>query len=194
MRLLIGAARQLLYILPIVGIFILIDRYIDGEVGRMLERERPELVDAPAFKLPRVEPGIAEAAAAQLSLEELKGEPVILNFWASWCTVCLDEKPYLDSIWNKRKKYHNRMIGIATNDEWSKVLATGRAAPEHFPILLDRDGSVARAYGVDSLPQTLVLDPRGRIMLRIRGPVSSADRVANLNRMFTADVMDAYAH
>jgi hypothetical protein len=86
------------------------------------------------------------------------------------------------------------MIGIATTDEWGKVLATGRATPEHFPILLDRDGSVARAYGVDSLPQTLVLDPRGRIMLRIRGPVSSADRVADLDRMFTADVMDAYAH
>jgi peroxiredoxin len=194
MRLLIGAARQLLYIVPIIGIFILIDRFIDAEVVRMLKRERPELVDAPAFQLPKVEPGVAEAAASQLNLKELKGEPVILNFWASWCTVCLDEKPYLDSIWKKRKKYHNRMIGIATTDEWGKVLATGRATPEHFPILLDRDGSVARAYGVDALPQTIVLDARGRIMLRIKGPVSSADRVADLERMFTADVMDAYAH
>lgn len=194
MRFVLGSLRQLLYILPVVIAFVVLDRYIDGRVDTLFRQERNDLRPAPEFKLPRVEPGIEEAAATWLGLEDLKNEPVIINFWASWCTACSDEKPYLDSIWKKRKKYRNRMIGIATSDDWPRVVATGRASSSHFPILLDRDGSVARAFEVNSIPQTIVLDPRGRILMRIQGPVNSAERVADIDRMFTADVMDAHAH
>ena len=194
MRFLLGVMRQLIYIVPVLGAFYFLDSYTDNHFISQIRRHRPDLQPAPDFRLPRVQSGIEEAAATMLGLSDLKDEPVIINFWASWCTSCADEKPYLDSIWKKRKKYRNRMLGIATTDEWSKVIATGMAAPERYPVLLYRDGSVARAFGVKTLPQTIVLDPRSRILLRIEGPVHSADRVADLDRMFTADVMDAHAH
>lgn len=189
-----GILRQLLYVLPILGLFVLVDRYSDQQVERFLNDDRVGPPHAPDFRLPRVDPLVKEADKAQMiGLNDLINEPVIINFWATWCSSCRNEKPYLDAIWKKRKKYQNRMIGIATSDTWEDVVATGRAGADHYPTLLDRHGEVAKAFGVDSLPQTIVLDPRGRILLRIAGPIRSAERVAELERMFTADVMDAYA-
>ena len=172
----------------------MLDRYIDRKVFSFLERGRPDLAFAPSFRLPLVEASGAESQAKQMGLDELKAEPAIINFSATWCTACLEEKPYLDAIWKKRKKYHNRMISIATEDQWDNVVLSGRAGSDHFPILLDKDGKVARAFGIKAIPQTIVLDPQSRIILRIEGPVNSAAKVADLERMFTADVMDAHSH
>lgn len=189
-----GVFRQLLYVLPILGLFVLVDRYADRQVEKFFQNNRSNPPQAPDFRLPRVDPLSPDLASAPMvGLSDLKNEPVILNFWASWCLSCRDEKPYLDAIWKRRKKYKNRMVGIATSDTWEQVVASGRATPEHFPTLLDANGEVAKAFGVDTLPQTIVLDPRGRILLRIAGPVRSPERVAELERMFSADVMDAYA-
>ncbi|HEX5145704.1 MAG TPA: TlpA disulfide reductase family protein [Conexibacter sp.] len=88
---------------------------------------------------------------------------VVVNFFASWCQPCADEAPLLDRL-QRRLAGRGTIVGVAWND------ATGdarRFVREHrlaYPILRDVDGSFARAYGVTGMPETFVLDPRGRIV------------------------------
>ena len=79
-----------------------------GEVRAALERgERPP---APAFSLPRLDQD------GTLSLESLRGRPVIVNFWASWCEPCEDEAPLLERAWREHRDEGLVVVGVDFND------------------------------------------------------------------------------
>ncbi len=88
---------------------------------------------------------------------------VVVNFFASWCAPCAQEAPLLDQL-QRRLAGHGTVVGVAWNDATEDTLRFARAHALSYPVLRDVDGSFASAYGVTGMPETFVVDPRGRIV------------------------------
>ncbi len=97
-----------------------------------------------------------------VSLEQMRGEPVLLYFWASWCGVCRAMKGNVEALVGE-----HRVLTVGTQSGPHATLAAYlKEAGLKMPTLADPDGRLARAYGVRSLPTLFVLDRKGRIVFR----------------------------
>jgi len=105
------------------------------------------------------------------SLGSYKGKVVFLNFWATWCGPCRLEMPSMESIY---KKFNDKGLEIlAVNCSEDKATVSSYMINEGFtfPALLDLDGKVRSAYGVQSIPTTFLIDRDGMIVLRLVGSI-----------------------
>ena len=105
------------------------------------------------------------------TLSDYRGKVVMINFWATWCPPCRREMPSLERLYGKLKDQGFTVIAINQFEDPDLVFEfTGRLslAPT-FPILFDRDSSVAEQFGVKGLPTTYLLDKDGRIRYRAIG-------------------------
>jgi len=121
---------------------------------------------APAFELPRA------AGGGTLSLDSLKGKPVYLNFFASWCGPCNEEAPSIVSLYGK---YHSKGLEIVGVDDAEGARKALGFASDHkftFPIVLDRNGTVASEYGAIGLPVHAMIDKRGKVSTYRLGEMS----------------------
>jgi len=119
---------------------------------------------APPFSLEPVDPGPA------VSLESLKGRPVVLNFWATWCIPCVEEHEALASA-ARRLGDGARFYGIVYEDEAAPVRRFLEERGQAYPSLLDADGKAAIAYGVYGVPETYFIDAQGTIVAKFVGPL-----------------------
>jgi len=106
------------------------------------------------------------------SLEELRGQPVVINFWATWCQPCIAEHPVLVAA-SRRYEGRVKFLGVIYNDEPEKIQRLVREMGAWGPSLIDEDLSVAIAYGVYGAPETFFIDAGGTIVQKVTGPVSS---------------------
>ena len=116
-----------------------------------------------------------------LSLAILRGKPLVVNFWATWCPPCVEEMPLLDAFYRQNSSKGWQVIGLAI-DQPSQVKRFLSQRPVTYPIGLAGLGGpeLARALGNESgaLPFTLVLMPDGRVLQSKLGKLSEAD-IAN---------------
>ena len=117
---------------------------------------------APAFKL-------ASRAGQDVSLEQYKGQVVMLNFWASWCGPCRQEMPLLESIYKKYNKMGFTLIGVNVEPDSNAANEWLKATPVSFPILYDRDSKVSKLYDVAGMPSTVIIDRSGKLRVLHRG-------------------------
>jgi cytochrome c biogenesis protein CcmG/thiol:disulfide interchange protein DsbE len=127
---------------------------------------------APPFALKAV--GTGET----IDLEALRGKPVILNFWATWCGPCYEEHPTL--VANARSLPNVQFVGVVFNDDESKILRFLSERGTAYPTLLDANGKTAIAYGVGGVPETYFINPAGTIVAKFAGPLSTDELQANL--------------
>lgn len=125
-----------------------------------LSPERPA-EKAPGFK-------VKTASGESLSLKQLSGKVVVLDFWATWCPPCLAEIPELQELLNT---YGEKLviISIAPNDKeeaWRGFLATHRV---EWPQVFDRHQEMLRKYRVERYPTYVVIDAYGHVHARIVG-------------------------
>ena len=92
-----------------------------------------------------------------------RGGYVVVNFFASWCAPCAEEAPLLNRM-QRQLAGHGTVVGVAWNDATADTLRFARVHALSYPVLRDVDGSFASAYGVKGMPETFVIDPRGRIV------------------------------
>lgn len=106
-------------------------------------------------------------------LRDLRGRPVILNFWATWCPPCRREMPALEVVWQQYNRGDVMVLGVDQGESPAVVEEFIRtAAGVSFPLLLDIDQSVGDAYLVHSMPTTFFIDAEGRIRdIRVGGPM-----------------------
>ncbi len=103
-----------------------------------------------------------------VTLSDLQGDWVLVNFWATWCPPCVREMPYLQEIAETRNTH---VLGVNMGESEEQV---GSFVSEHditFPILMGADQVLSIAYNARSLPQTYVIAPDGTIALRVMGAV-----------------------
>lgn len=131
---------------------------------------------APAFdvRLFDVDSAVGVGADSALALAELAGQPVVLNFWASWCLSCRDEAAVLESGW-QRYGPEVAFVGIAVNDERVAARSFIERYGKTYWLGEDTDGAVAVDYGLYGVPETFFIGPDGRILARHVGPLMTAD-------------------
>lgn len=119
---------------------------------------------APDFKLQDINGKIWQ-------LSELQGRIVVLNFWASWCKECKDEKMAIQKYLDKNGSDNDLIfLTVLYKDNPKTVEEMIKKAGYTFPVLVD-DGVVSRAYGITGVPETFLIDPRGILRHKIIGPV-----------------------
>jgi cytochrome c biogenesis protein CcmG, thiol:disulfide interchange protein DsbE len=161
--------RRALFILPLL-LFLVLAGYFALALrpGRNPQDLPSALIDkeAPAFQLPGLNGnGIARDA--------LKGQPVLINFFASWCLPCREEHPILMRL---SEQEHVPLYGIDYKDkpEAARSLLQEFGDP-YRAIGVDRDGSVGLDFGVYGVPETYVLDSSGHIRKRFVGPLTAEE-------------------
>ena len=117
---------------------------------------------APDFALPSRDGG-------EVRLSELKGQVVMINFWATWCGPCRQEMPLLQQIHAKYEPLGFTMLGV--NVEPDSVAAQNwlKGMPVSFPILVDRKSEVSSSFGVEAMPSSVLIDREGRVRHVHRG-------------------------
>jgi len=119
----------------------------------------------------------------ELALSALRGKYVLVDFWASWCGPCRQENPNVVRLYQKYKDKGFDIYSISLDDskeKWLKAIATDGLPWKHVSDLKGWKSAAGMAYGVESIPQTLLLDPKGHIVAKnLRGPELEA-KVASL--------------
>jgi cytochrome c biogenesis protein CcmG/thiol:disulfide interchange protein DsbE len=113
---------------------------------------------------------IPRAAEGSLTLQDLRGKPVILNFWASWCVSCRSEAKELEAFW-KAHKDDVYVVGIAIQDQQDAAKKFAEYFGKTYILALDDDGKAAIDYGVSGVPETFLIDRNGVIRHKEVGPV-----------------------
>lgn len=116
---------------------------------------------------------LADLEGNEVSLAEFRGQPVIINFWATWCGPCRIEMPELQQAYEERQE--EGLAILAVNMEESPDMVRRFFYDDlrlTFTPLLDENGEVANRYGIFNLPTTYFVDPEGTIAAVHRGPLT----------------------
>lgn len=104
-----------------------------------------------------------------LRLAEQRGDIMLINFWASWCGPCIQEMPQLDKLAQKYQPLGVQVWGVNVENDPSAANAYLNKVNVEFPILFDLDNSVSKAYRVEAMPTTVILDKNGTVRSVHRG-------------------------
>lgn len=150
----------------------------DEDLSRGIDRRIAdnEAVTAPDFTLPVLHPGgDVTGDGGQLSLASLRGRPVVVNLWASWCDPCKEEAPILESIWTRYKVRGVVVLGVNIQDISGKAKEFIDRYRLTFPSVRDGTDGTQRKFGTAQLPETFVIDPDGKMrLLPYRGGITEA--------------------
>ena len=123
---------------------------------------------APAFTLPNLQEG-----KGAVSLASYRGTPVLVNFWATWCTPCVQEMPMLEAA-HQRFGSKVQFIGIDRQDYRPDALAFVQRTHVTYPSASDPDATLDGSYRLRGMPTSVFIDARGRVVQRVTGPLTRA--------------------
>lgn len=111
---------------------------------------------APAFTL-------ARRGGGEVALADLRGQVVLINFWATWCGPCRKEMPLLEQLQKKYAPLGFTMLGVNVEADGRLFDTFLRDVPVTFPILLDPANGVSKLYNVEAMPSTVIVDRKGNV-------------------------------
>jgi cytochrome c biogenesis protein CcmG/thiol:disulfide interchange protein DsbE len=152
-------AGQVLALALVTGLFaLLVWKMWSQDEGVAAKVRRGETPPAPVFRLHRLDrPG-------RLSLAGLRGRPVIINFWASWCIPCKKEAPLLESVWHRYRDRGLVVLGVDINDLRGDARRFARENNMTYPLVYDGPGATTTRYGLTGVPETFFVARDGRLV------------------------------
>jgi cytochrome c biogenesis protein CcmG, thiol:disulfide interchange protein DsbE len=166
-----GVKRNAVPLVAILAVAALVGLLVYGVASKGEDRTIEDAIangDRPAAPS-RALPVLGEQQ--QRSLESFKGRPVVLNFWASWCTPCKDEAPLLERAQARLERLGGTVLGVTYRDASADSQAFIRRFKLSYPNVRDVEGQLAKDYGTRALPETFVIDRDGRVADVRRGVV-----------------------
>jgi cytochrome c biogenesis protein CcmG/thiol:disulfide interchange protein DsbE len=127
--------------------------------------------DAPAIGAPAIGFDLKSLDGKLLRLETFSGRPLMINFFASWCDPCREEMPLINALAAKAKDGYS-VLGIAVQDTRAAVTQYANETKLVFPIALDLNSNVRRAYRIFGPPATFFIDARGVVRDIVIGPMT----------------------
>lgn len=122
----------------------------------------PEAQAIPAFNLRTTD-------GKNVSINDLKGKYVFLNFWATWCPPCQKEMPSMEALYAKFGKKNFTMLAVSVRENPKTVEKFLASRKYTFPIALDPDGAVSELFVGRGIPTTYILDPQGKAIAGLVG-------------------------
>jgi thiol-disulfide isomerase/thioredoxin len=126
------------------------------EANETADTETPEKIAAPDFKL-------KDLSGKEISLSDLKGKRVFINFWATWCPPCKAEMPELEKLYQETKSSDLVIITVNLGEDKATVHKFIESNKYNFPVLLDSKNEAAALYGIRSIPTSYFIDKDGYI-------------------------------
>jgi peroxiredoxin len=125
---------------------------------------------------------------SEMTLSDLRGQVVLVNFWATWCPPCRAEMPAIQEVY---EQYHDQdfiVLAVDIVEGDARVTTFADQLELTFPILMDRDGDVSERYRISSIPTTFFVDRSGVIQdIVIGGPMSRALIESKVTALLTGD-------
>lgn len=133
---------------------------------------------APALALPALDGG-------GVTLADLRGRVVLVNFWAVWCPPCRKEMPSMGRLADRLAGKPFTILGVNVGETPEEIRAFLRQVPVNFPIVLDSEGANLKAWSVFAFPTSYVVDKKGQLRLGLFGSIEwdDPDAVARLEAL-----------
>lgn len=152
------------------------------------ERNRAQPISgaAPDFTLTLFEGYNGGLDASTVTLSDLRGKVVVINFWASWCVPCEEEAPDLEATWRAYKDRGVVFLGVDWTDNYDDALAYLKRFDITYPNGPDVGTKIAPKYGITGVPETFIVDPRGEIVFFKPLPVTQSELSAELDQLLAS--------
>jgi peroxiredoxin len=133
----------------------------ESAAARLLD-PLPEQSEAPGFELEGPD-------GVTYRLADMRGKPVIVNFWATWCPPCRAEMPAMQRAWEQLEAQGVMMVAVNVGESKEEIGTFTEQVPVAFPLPMDTDMSVSQSWPMKGLPTTFIVDPDGRLVYQAQG-------------------------
>ncbi len=157
-----NVSRIILLVFTLLSVTLLLSVNLDAQFFSPFEVDKLVGKKAPEFKA-------KDLSGKSVSLSSFKGKPILLNFWATWCPYCREERPYLNSLHKEYKDKGLVIIAVSVDKSEETMRKFLKKMPSDFIILHDNDNAASGPYGVYSLPTSFTVDRNGIIKGKFLG-------------------------
>jgi cytochrome c biogenesis protein CcmG/thiol:disulfide interchange protein DsbE len=174
-----NSRRQLTTIIGIVGIVVVLGLLGLLAYGLLMSGRSSKSLqgrEAPPFALSLFDGGT-------ISLDELRGQVVVVNFWASWCVECRDEAGLLEEVWQEYGERGVVFLGVVYVDTEPEARAYVAQYGITYPNGPDLGGKISRAYRVTGVPETFFIARGGRLAYVKIGPLERSELVGQIEKL-----------
>ena len=142
--------------------------------GRDETDDAPGVGGHPLYEQPAPEIALATLDGGRQTLSELRGRPVLVNFWASWCPPCRDEFPLMVEAYQRHAEDDLEILGVIRDDTSEAAAAFAAEQGADWPMLVDATGEAWDAYRGLGVPASFFVDAEGIVRAFSLGPFSEA--------------------
>lgn len=126
---------------------------------------------------------VSNRKGERIRLSDLRGNIVLVNFWATWCPPCIQELPYLELLSQRFKTKPFTLLAVSVDEAWADIdgffAKVGRKPS--FLVALDENKNLSRSFGSEKFPETYIIDQNGRLREKVVGAINFND-AALVNR------------
>jgi thiol-disulfide isomerase/thioredoxin len=121
----------------------------------------------------------------RVSLEDLRGQVVMVNFWATWCPPCRSEMPTIQAAYKTYRDQGFTVLAVNASETPNTIQPFVQQMGLTFPIVLDQNEAIQRQFGIDGFPTSLFIDPNGVLYATHNGPISPAQLTSTIETGLT---------
>ncbi|HEY9122564.1 MAG TPA: TlpA disulfide reductase family protein [Brevefilum sp.] len=154
---------KIIFLATLVALFLFLTACVAGLSTEQVETPTPK---------PPIDLTLKDLEGETVHLRDLRGEVVLVNYWASWCSPCRDEMPILEDFYKAHRGEGFTLLSINVSESAEDAAEYIKANGFSFPVWSDPTGDTMIALGINGLPASLLLDEKGSLMRVWFGPLT----------------------